>query len=63
MSDKFKTGIIGGLIGGLFFAIAMAAFDYFNHTNFNIFKFIFHFAFFGLFQALFFGMNFKKKKN
>lgn len=62
MTDKFKTGIIGGLAGGLFFAMAMAAFDYFNNTNFNTFKFIFHFVFFGLFQTLFFGINFKKNK-
>ena len=63
MSDKFKTGIIGGLVGGLFFALAMAAFDYYNETPFNTYKFIFHFASFGLFQALFFGMNFKKTKD
>ena len=33
---------------GIAYAIGMAAFDFFNSVNFSIWKFLFHFAFFGI---------------
>ncbi len=56
-----KKSIIGGVIGGLIYAMFMAGFDYFGDKNFNTGKFIFHFIGFGLFQAIFFNYNFRKK--
>jgi len=56
-----KKSIIGGLAGGLVFAIIMAAFDYIGNDPFNANKFIFHLIGFGLFQALLFNYNLRKK--
>lgn len=41
-----------GLINGLFFAISMAAFDYFTNEPFSWKKFLFHALFFGFFMAI-----------
>ncbi len=47
-----KTIIKTGLLSGLFFAVTMAAFDYFTHEPFSIMKFLFHGLFFGLLMAI-----------
>jgi len=57
-----KKTIIGGVVGGLFFAVFMAGFDYVGNEPFNFPKFMFHFIGFGLFQALFFNYNFRKNE-
>lgn len=49
---RIKTRIIFGITSGLVFALLMWAFDYYNNEAFNIYKFVFHFAAFGLFQGL-----------
>ena len=46
---QLKNRIILGIIGGLFFAITMGAFDYFNGSKFSFLKFSFNFLFFGVF--------------
>jgi len=64
MIKKTITRILFGFISGLFFAIFMWALDHYNHEEFNILKFLFHFVAFGLFQGLvsgFYFMNNNKK--
>lgn len=46
---------------GITFAIGMVAFDYFNSVNFSIWKFLFHFAFFGIAMGLINRSNFKEQ--
>ncbi|MDG1730082.1 MAG: hypothetical protein P8K68_13715 [Algibacter sp.] len=56
-SDKniLKTGVISGL----FFAIWMSAFDYFDQEPFSIFKFLLGFIFFGGAMAYTFRYHYK----
>lgn len=54
---SLKGRITLGIISGLFFAGMMAGFDYFNHTTFNLKKFMFHAIFMGVFNALAFGRS------
>lgn len=49
---SIKSRLLIGSFSGLFFAIGMAAFDYFNYEPFSLPKFLFHGFFFGLFMAL-----------
>ena len=58
-----KHTVIIGLISGFSFAIIMALFDYSDKEPFSIFKFLFHFTFFGLIQALIDRYLFSKKQN
>ena len=61
MNIKYlKKSLVGGIVGGLIYALFMGGFDYFAGNNFNINKFIFDIIGFGLFQALFFNYNFRK---
>ena len=54
--------MIGGIVGGLVYALFMAGFDYYSGDVFNINKFMFYFLGFGLFQAIFFNYNFRKNE-
>ena len=47
-----KKNIRSAVIRGLLFAIGMALFEYFDGSIFNIFKFLFHFVFFGSFMGI-----------
>ncbi len=63
MSKKLKTGILMGLISGLAFAFLMALFQQYKEGEpFDLFKFLFHFVFVGLFQGFVFGRNPKAKE-
>lgn len=57
-----KNRILTGVLQGLFFACAMAAFDYFNHELFSIKKFLFHGLFFGIAMAIAFRYKVNKEK-
>ena len=58
-----KTMTKIGLINGVFFALSMAIFDYFNDDSFSILKFIIHFVIFGFFMALSFRYKYTKNKD
>ena len=58
---KLKSSIIGGIIGGLFYALGMAGFDFIDGKNFNTNKFIFQTAFFGIFMGMLTYFNVKNK--
>lgn len=47
-----KKYIKSAVIRGLLFAIGMALFEYFDGSIFSIFKFLFHFVFFGAFMGV-----------
>lgn len=59
----FKEIVKIGFGNGLFFAVSMAAFDYFNDDAFSLLKFFFHFVFFGFFMAVSFRYKYTKEKN
>ncbi|WP_240032184.1 hypothetical protein [Psychroflexus aestuariivivens] len=52
-----------GFYSGIFFAIGMALFDYFDREGFNFWKFIFNLFFFGFFMGLVFRPTFRNKLN
>ncbi len=58
---RIKSSVIGGIIGGLFYALGMAGFDFIDGENFNIYKFIFQTAFLGLFMGMLTYFNVKNK--
>ena len=47
MKSQFKQLLIGGCIGGGFYAAAMAAFDYYDDQEFSLWKFGVNFLIFG----------------
>ncbi|WP_179320183.1 hypothetical protein [Winogradskyella helgolandensis] len=49
---SLRKRIIIGIFSGVFFAVFMASFDYFDHTAFSLPKFIFHSFYFGLFMSI-----------
>ena len=57
-----KTVLLTGILNGFFFAIAMAAFDYFSHEPFSLNKFLFHFGFFGFFMAITFKYKYTREE-
>ncbi|WP_223034532.1 hypothetical protein [Hanstruepera marina] len=59
---SLKTRIKQGAIQGLFFAIAMEAWYYFDDDSFSIWRFLFHGTFFGFFMTLTFRYKVKKEK-
>ena len=48
MNDQTKKILKHGLFTGLCFAGLMTAFDYYDGNDFNIWKFLFGFLFFGI---------------
>lgn len=62
MKAQTKTIIKEGLFGGIFYALAMAGFDYSDGEIFNVWKFIFNTSFFGIFMGLMTRYNLKKKQ-
>tara|TARA_B100000795_G_scaffold173880_1_gene131224 strand:+ start:918 stop:1118 length:201 start_codon:yes stop_codon:yes gene_type:complete len=63
MKAQTKSIIIGGLLGGIVYALVMAGFDLINRENFNLWKFIFNFIFFGISMTLMTRYSIKKSKN
>lgn len=63
MKTQTKSIIIGGLLGGIVYALGMAGFDLTDRENFNLWKFIFNFLFFGISMALITRYSIKKSKN
>ena len=59
--SRIKSSAIGGIIGGLFYALGMAGYDFIDGENFNIYKFIFQTAFFGLFMGMLTYFNVENK--
>ena len=53
--------IIGGFFGGIVYAGIMAGFDYFNEQDFQGWKFLWSFFFFGTFMGFLTRYNLKKK--
>ncbi|SDI23374.1 hypothetical protein [Winogradskyella thalassocola] len=47
-----RKRIIIGVSSGIFFAVFMASFDYFDGSPFSVAKFLFHSLFFGLFMSI-----------
>ncbi len=62
MSKLNRKTIKHGFYSGFFYASAMALFDYLGHKDFNLWKFIFCFLFFGFFSGLLFRPTLKKKQ-
>ena len=60
MKPENKVFIKSGLLSGLIYAILMAGFNYYDGEPFKIFKFLFHFFFFGLSMGLLASYNHKK---
>ncbi|MEN8901413.1 MAG: hypothetical protein ABF247_08930 [Nonlabens sp.] len=50
-----------GIATGFFYASGMALFDYLDGSTFHIYKFLFHFIFFGFFMAIAFRKKVTKK--
>ena len=63
MKAQTKSIIIGGLLGGIVYALVMAGFDLINRENFNLWKFIFNFIFFGISMTLMTRYSIKKSEN
>lgn len=63
MSKLIKETIKHGIYSGFFYASAMALFDYLGHQDFNLWKFIFGFLFFGFFSGLLFRPTLRKNIN
>jgi hypothetical protein len=61
MKTENKIFIKSFLISGLVYAGLMAGFDYSDGDSFRIFKFLFHFFFFGLFMGLLARYSHKKQ--
>jgi len=51
MNTQLKSILIGGLVGGIVYAVVMAGFDYYDGENFRIWRFVFNFLFFGTFTG------------
>jgi len=63
MKAQTKSIIIGGLFSGIVYALLMAGFDLTDRENFNLWKFIFNFLFFGISMALMTRYSIKKSEN
>jgi hypothetical protein len=63
MKAQTKSMIIGGLFGGIVYALGMAGFDLTDRENFNLWKFIFNFLFFGVSMALITRYSIRQSKN
>ncbi|NQX81550.1 MAG: hypothetical protein HRT66_06110 [Flavobacteriaceae bacterium] len=61
MTNK-KRKIIGGIIGGITYAMVMAGFDYLDNKDFSITKFILSLILFGLFMSFWIVYNAGKTK-
>lgn len=61
MKTENKIFIIVTLISGIFYASMMAGFDYITGEEFKIWKYVFHFTFFGLLMGFFARYNHKKQ--
>jgi branched-subunit amino acid permease len=61
MENQTKKRIKNGVFIGISFAIGTAGFDYVNRENFDVYKFIFNFLFFGIAMAFIFRNTFKKE--
>ncbi|MFD0992566.1 hypothetical protein [Tenacibaculum geojense] len=62
MKTQTKSIIIGGLFGGISYALGMAGFEFVDGENFQIWKFIFHASFFGIFMGFLVNYNLRKQK-
>ena len=63
MSKLNRKTIKYGFYSGVFYASGMALFDYLEYKDFNLWKFIFGFLFFGFFTGLLFRPTLRKKIN
>lgn len=61
MKSQTKAIIIGGLFGGIVYALVMAGIYYGDGESFNIWKFIFNASFFGIFMGFMTRYNLKKQ--
>ena len=52
MNTQTKTIIKSSLLSGIIYAGLMAGFDYSDGQDFRIWRFTFHFLFFGIFMGL-----------
>lgn len=55
-----KSIVMTGLLSGLFFTAAMAAYDYFTDEPFSMSKFLLHALFFGFFMGIAFRYKYMK---
>lgn len=60
MKPENKAFIKTTILNGLIFAVLIAGFGYWDEGKFNVYKFLFHFAGFGLSMGLNARYNFKK---
>ncbi|MFK7782347.1 hypothetical protein [Psychroserpens sp.] len=58
-----KSQLTIGVLSGLFFALIMAGFDYFNNEVFSFYKFLFYVICFGFMMALSFRYKYIKDKD
>jgi len=61
MKSQTKAIIKGGLFSGIVYALVMAGIYYSDGESFNVRKFIFNSAFFGIFMGLMNRYNLKKQ--
>lgn len=52
MKKQNRTVFLSGFLAGLVYAVIMALFDYIDEGSFSLWKFLFHFLFFGVFFSL-----------
>ncbi|MDH7912581.1 hypothetical protein [Winogradskyella sp. SYSU M77433] len=62
--EKLPLNILirNGILFGVFFAVIMALFDFFNHKPFSVKQFIFYAISYGFFMSLAFRYKYTKKK-
>lgn len=60
MKPENKVFVKSGLLSGFIYALLMAGFNYSSGEPFSIFKFLFHFFFFGLSMGLLARYNHKR---
>lgn len=63
MKTENKIFLKSFLLSGLIYAGLMAGFEYSQGESFSIYKFLWHFFFFGFFMGLLSRYNYKKNKS